>query len=286
MPSYVYFLPDIEIVKLGEEILAVLPSASAEVVSINNRFPLEDKVTVVTASALGSAAVEVLDQVIDNHKPFVQLRIFAHIPRASPYYDSVKHLPPIDLNYETGLNGRLTRHLTKVFGEVRQVRHCEDVEGTIPVIVEDISYVRDELGFAQERFTEISWVDENGRNHPETKILHKYYSPDDALREGKRRRGNIIDDAMMAVGYLLQVTQQATGQEALQLGRNFLKDNKLASDMFVEASDPGILSAIKYEDDPLHDWLDNQVPGATQGYSIRMYIFEQVNFWGTLWDDV
>ena len=286
MPIYSYALPDIEIEKLQEEILEAIPTASAAIVAKNNKKPIEDTIIVETASSLSPEELSSLEAAIDNHSPYSTLRIYAFIPKDSPYVVFDHCTPPFDTNFETGLTARLYRNLTKVFGEVQEIKYSEDAEGNLPVIIERMNYIRDSLGFAQERFTEISWVDVNNREHNIKKTLHKIYEPDDALREGKRRRGNIIDDAMMSVGYLLQVTQAATGQEALQLGRNFLKDNKLASDMFVEASDPGILFAIKYEDDPLHAWLDNQVPGAPAGYTIRRYTFDQINFWGTLWDDV
>jgi len=288
MPNYNFTLPDVEPDKLHQEVADALPSGYGSAITINDYVGASDTVVVEVASGLSSGEEAQLQSVIDNHDPYAHLRIFDYLVDGSAF-DAVDHaVPPHELNYETGLKNRLHRVVESTFGEVRQVKYMDPEDLTTTVICEDIAYTRDGLGFASERTTFISWIDVNGRMHPKVKTLKKTYTPVEALREGKRRRGNILDEIMMDMGGLIAMTELIDIPSALALGRSFLRDHKTSVDMFIDASDPTILGEIKHDAVSMNDWLDNDVPGAPSGYTIRRYVFDAVNIYitqGVTWDD-
>lgn len=286
MSFYKKIVPSVEFQKLDFELQGVVPDGVSS--SLTSAYVgMDTEVSLETASALSSAAAATFDSIVAGHVPFAKLKIYNHTP--DDYVQTLQdHEPPHGLDYETGLDERLERHRGMVFGEVREVCYCDDEEAEDPIVVERMVYTRDSLGFAESRTTTISWVDETGYERPEVKVLVKNYSPDDALREGKRRRGNIIDSLMMEVGFLIAIIAQVSNETALIMGRQFLRANKDSVDLFIEASDTTILGELKYLNQEF-TWLDSDVPGAPAGYTMRMLLFDRINIWvdrGVTWESV
>jgi hypothetical protein len=143
------------------------------------------------------------------------------------------------------------------------------------VVRESFVYQRDAVGFARGRVQTITWYREDDTPHPTTKQRVKFYEPDESLREGYRRRGNITDKLAMDMAGWLMVTQTqlANQQDRLNLGREFMRQHKLSFDMFVEASSAQILYDVT---DDTTDWLDDLLaPGVT----IRATILDALNIW-------
>lgn len=280
MNSVEYTLVEFEPAKLQLEIDSYFgASASAGFYSAESTYPVADQVVFTFPLGCSESDIQALEQIIDDHKPYVPLRIYQFVPLTYHHQDGSSD-PPLDLNYETGLTNRLYRNVDMTFGEIQTITYCADCDFASAVVVERITYERDEIGFAQERMTEISWVDIHDNEHSQKKYLHKIYSPDESLREGQRRRKNIIDKLMMDVGGILIQTQQSTAQEALQLGRELFKKYAIDEKSYTEASDPSILGDFK--NDQEHLWLDDEIQA---GYSIRRYCFDSCNIWGLSWDD-
>jgi hypothetical protein len=203
---------------------------------------------------------------------------------ATRQYEDVS-VPPVGLNYVTGIDGRLhPTNAVMVDGEVRQIDYyaeatMDPATGQVSyddlVVRESFVYQRDAVGFARGRVQTITWYREDDTPHPTTKQRVKFYEPDESLREGYRRRGNITDKLAMDMAGWLMVTQTqlANQQDRLNLGREFMRQHKLSFDMFVEASSAQILYDVT---DDTTDWLDDLLaPGVT----IRATILDALNIW-------
>lgn len=197
--------------------------------------------------------------------------------------------PPHTLDYITGIDGRLhPTNAVMVDGEVRQIDYYADATmdpatGQVSyddlVVRESFVYQRDAVGFARGRVQTITWYTEDDEPHPSTKQRMKLYEPEESLREGQRRRGNITDKLAMDLTYWLLATQTqlANPQDRIDLGRDFMRFHKLSFDMFVEASSSQILYDVRDDDDPAHAvWIDDELaPGVT----IRATILDALNIW-------
>lgn len=82
---------------------------------------------------------------------------------------------------------------TFVKGELRKVEWYEEETFQNLVLVAEMSYTRDYFGFATSRTTVRKWYAEDGSELENIKTTNKKYSPLEQIKEGKRRRGNIVD---------------------------------------------------------------------------------------------
>lgn len=196
--------------------------------------------------------------------------------------------PPWGLDYITGLTRRLYRDERFVHGELREIYYCANVvigpDGwptyNDVIVSEHVTYQRDSVGFARSRLTEIRWYKEDGTVHPDVKQLHKTYSAMESQKEGIARRSNIIDDiSVKTVGMILATVPTndtyPTAQSKIDLGREFMGENKTVMDMFIMAGERDIVAAVKYAP---NWWLNN--PINAQGTTIRQYLLSQVDIWG------
>ena len=138
----------------------------------------------------------------------------------------------------------------------------------------DISDTYDPAGFHLTRDEVITYINEDETEHGQTKTLHKTYSSEGALRAGKQRRSNIVDDLQMKTVGMLLATQTGTTTEIIDLGRAFIAGHKLALDLFVAGSDQSIYNEIVAATDI---WLDADIGG---GVTIRSVMLSGVNIWG------
>lgn len=196
---------------------------------------------------------------------------------------------PHGINFETGLTTRLHPTCSVVVdGEVRRIDYyaqatMDHATGVVSyddlIVREDFAYQRDAVGFARARTQTITWFRENGDPHPDTKTRVKLYEPQESLREGHRRRGNITDKlAMDLAGWLMTTqTQLANPQDRLNLGRDFMRHHKISFDMFVEAASAQILYDVRDDAEPAHAvWIDDEIAA---GVTIRATILDALNIW-------
>lgn len=214
----------------------------------------------------------------------LDVKIWRYVDRADASLLDV----PLDANYITDTNMRLhPTHAVVVDGEIRRVEYYADATmdqqtGVVTyndlVIAEDFVYTRDTVGFARARTQTITWYREDGSAHSTTKTRVKLYEPDESMREGVRRRGNITDKLAMDLANWLMATQTqlANPQDRLDLGRAFMREYKIDFDMFVDASSSAILYLVRDNVEPEHAWLDDEIaPGVT----IRDSILDALNIW-------
>ena len=204
--------------------------------------------------------------------------------------DADKTKPPFGHDYKTGLITRLHPKRTTIKGEVIRVDYYSDKELTDLVLTVEVEYIRDDIGFAISRKTTRRWVLKNDEYHPETKITEKSYviNLEDQIKEGLRRRQNIIDSIQPRVLYLLfevMLPEGKTKEEIIYIGREFLDRHEPEFDRFIKSS-----STIIDINDPNYgkkelavafmiatdEWLDNK-PATLGGISIREYIINEVS---------
>ena len=201
--------------------------------------------------------------------------------------------PPMGLNYGSGLTIRLHQELTMVQGEVTQASYYEDDTLAVEVVRESISYVRDVASFAQSQTKVIEWMRTDGTPHAQTKTRFKKYSYVESIREGKRRRSNVIDALQIQVTGMLMATEvvlpdtdpgyPAEVQTAIDLGRSFIAAHQSSITNYVEGSirtlhdvDVPAYAAESIVNAPAA-WMDNVV--AAGPVTIRDVILSTLDIW-------
>ena len=180
------------------------------------------------------------------------------------------YTPPLAIDYRVAPNPRLHRKQTFSKGVLVRVTYYAEAtvqpDGTVayndPVVEEVYDYVRDAANFALERTLTITWFRADGTPHPTTKKLRKVYDRQASLREGKRRRRNVVDSLQGMVARLL-VGSAAPGQEqaALDQGRAFMGQYQKEIVNFVEAGLPDLANAVAVDTTA---FLDVEIaPGVT-----------------------
>ncbi len=188
-----------------------------------------------------------------------------------------------DVDYIRGLPNRLHPKVTMVQGEVQKVEYFADAtmqpDGSIVysglVVKEDSVYTRSPEGLALSRALTITWVNEDDSDHELTKVRTKLYNAMEQVREGTRRRGNIIDDLKLKVIGLVMVTKPADYATALGDGQSFMKMHEVDIIAFIDTSNQDLYNAISA--DTTHTWLNNDTGG---GVTIRNVIMAGINIWG------
>lgn len=209
--------------------------------------------------------------------------------RYIPFEVQDTSIVPEEHDYITGLTARLYRSNTDVHqGEIREVtfyaQATQDpntgaVSYSDPVVRENFVYYRDGVGFARQRVQTITWMREDGTDHPDVKTRHKMYDGYETIVEGRRRRGHLADRmATELSGWLAATqTQHASVQDRLQMGRDFLRHHKTSFDLFADASDHTIVHDVRADAVPAHAWLDQQWDAQR---TVREWMDDQINIWG------
>lgn len=194
------------------------------------------------------------------------------------YYEDAGK-PVYAINYKTELNTRLHPKHTVVNGELQLTEYYAsatmDAQGALSYSdkVLEIAFVwnRNPLGFCYRRDASITYFLENGSAGESSKNTQKWYSNDEAISEGKRRRQNIVDSITMPVMGMMMATMSQTDEEVIQLGRDFLKKHQASFSAFINESNTKIITDVVASDEL---WLNN--PINDQLTTIRQYILSKL----------
>jgi len=246
-----------------------------------------DKDAVVVAADVGALdyanLLATLESLADQ-----QIKIYRYVIDLNGYDLEV---PPLDIDYRTDLSQRLQPERTFFQGELTDVRYHAsatlEVDGSVTyddlVVHEEYTYFRDAMQFAVRRELVITYYREDGSAHPTTKVMSKIYSATERISEGRRRRGNIIDELENEVAGMLIVTELANQggdiEATLGLGRALLRHYKDDIDLYISASLPDLVTLIR--DDAIHPWLDNVV-ATNPSRTIRDEILVKIDIYGIL----
>ena len=189
---------------------------------------------------------------------------------------------PMGLNYKNGLTTKLhsKRYFTQ--GELQKVEWYANPDLTDLVLIVDIQYKRDSLGFASERITTRTWINEDESEASPKKITKKVYSNDtlSQIEEGIKRRGNIVKGLQMPVlGSMLATIPTNEGESeperqgrVLLMGRRFLATYKKEFTLFIEDSNKEIKEQLKLANDY---WLNNVIDA--NGTTIRSMLLKELS---------
>ncbi len=195
-------------------------------------------------------------------------------------YVEDRGFPVYTVNYKTELNTRLHPQHTVVDGELQTTMYYAEgtltasgsVEYTDPVIKVSFVWNRNPLGFVYERNSKIEYYLEDGTIGEDTKETQKFYSNDEAISEGKRRRQNIVDSITLPVMSMMLKTIPEDDGVVIQKGRVFLKKHQASFSAFINESNNQIIADIVASEEL---WLNN--PINDQLTTIRQYILSKLS---------
>lgn len=168
------------------------------------------------------------------------------------------------INYKTELNTRLHPKHEVVKGELRKTTYFaeasmnsdQQLEYNDPVLEVSFVWNRNPLGFCYRRDMIIRYYTEEGTLGDESKSTQKWYSNDEAISEGKRRRQNIVDGITMPIMGLMMATMSESDHIVIGLGRDFLKSHQASFTAYVQDSNLQIIADIVAD---TTGWLSNPI---------------------------
>jgi len=209
-----------------------------------------------------------------------QCRIYSYMEWEETYS---LYLPPVEVDYIRSLDARLNPIITDVYkGEVREITYYETVvlnpdgtqTGETPVIKETFVYTRDTSLLPISRVMKIYWFLQDGTTHAIIKERLKYYTPEQKIAEGQRRRRNIIDFMQPPVLGMIAITEGITIDEAITIGAPLFDTYQSEISTYVYSPrNPVLQDAITA--DITYAWLNNDIGG---GVTIRAYMLDQLNY--------
>lgn len=218
---------------------------------------------------------------IAQAKNDAQLKVYDYISMSGD-----KTIPPVDVDFITGLSIKLHRKVIIVKGECQKEEFYVNYDGTTYsdlVVDEVITFTRDVLGFPNYKTTTLRWYKKSGEVHETQKTWVKYYSNLEKIQEGKVRRGNLVAGLQMPCIGLISIaligTPNATPVVILE-GRRFLANYAPEFTLFIEDSNKTMLDCLGNVDNPRYisssdyTWIDSMTP---YGITIRQFILNEMS---------
>jgi hypothetical protein len=174
-------------------------------------------------------------------------------------------ITPVDVNYNIlGLH----KKRTVIKGELKTVEYYGEYDETTNtysdiVLKETRDYHRDENNLIIKRVLTIEWYYLDDTKSPYTKNTIKYYSIDEKIKEGDRRRNNIISSLKLTLFGLLG---QANGYDLLSVLTQEMS-------LYRDGSKSPLITKLQ---NIQKTYLDNMVPGTN--IVIRDYIVNELTF--------
>ena len=182
-------------------------------------------------------------------------------------------LPPFDLNYDI-----LGLYKNRIFnkGELNRVEYYGEYDPLSQqysnmVVSEDRVYYRiNEMVYKREM--EINWYFDDGTTGA-TKNTIKYYTPEEAIVVGERRRSKVVAVLKTnTVGVIMGVSGM-TQQEAETLTKPFLATYADQISQYIQGYEEPLKTAILTSTS--FDWLDAIID--QQGTLVRHFIYDGIN---------
>jgi len=191
--------------------------------------------------------------------------------------------PPFDIDYTIlGLH----RKKNKEKGELKTIEYYGEYDGTIYselIVKETRTYYRVNR-MLNRREMIINWYCDGDINYSGGTVMSgdtigainhvtKYYTPEESIAAGEKRRRSIISNMKIATLYLLQAAVGMTRDNAEASGFQFLGEISSNIGLYIE----GILEPLKNSimTNSNYTWLDS--PINAQGTKVREYLYNEVN---------
>lgn len=184
--------------------------------------------------------------------------------------------PPFDYNYNIiGLSKK--REFTK--GELERIDYYGYVDSGMTyqdlVLTEYRTFYRKNRMVYKRKMT-VDWYLENGMTGA-TKTTEKYYSAEESLKLGERRRRNVISDLKIASIGLLQMISGYTQIEATMAGMDFLGIVTSEITKYIEGVEDPLKVKLMSCNEPGCEWLDAFVPGTYDTVTVRQYLYSAID---------
>lgn len=192
--------------------------------------------------------------------------------------------PPFEIDY-TILGLHRKKNISK--GEIQSIEYYGEYDGTTHsdlIVREERKYYRINR-MVNRREMDIFWYSDNMVNYTggtgttmggiigAKKHTTKYYTPEESIVAGEKRRRSIISNIKIGTLYLIQVADGQTRNDAENTGFQFLTEISKEMGLYVE----GILEPLKTAimTNANYSWLDT--PINQEGTKIREYLYNEVN---------
>jgi len=184
--------------------------------------------------------------------------------------------PPFDYNYNIlGLSKK--RSFTK--GELEKIEYYGYVDSGMTyqdlVLTEYRTFYRKDR-MVYKRVMTVDWYLEDGTTGA-TKTTQKYYSPEESLKLGERRRRNVISDLKIASIGLLQAISGYTQIEATMIGMDFLGIVTTEITKYIEGVEDPLKAKVLSCSEPGCEWLDAYVPETMNTVTVRQYLYSAID---------
>lgn len=183
--------------------------------------------------------------------------------------------PPLDFDYNVlGLSKKRT--FSK--GELDKIEYYGylDSGGTYQdlILTEYRTFYRKDR-MVYKRKLDIEWYLDDGTTGA-TKTTYKYYSPEESLKLGERRRRNVISDLKIASIGLLQQVSGLTQIEATMTGLGFLGIVTTEITKYIEGVEQPLKDKVLNCNEDGCEWLDLEIPN-TGGITVRQYLYSSID---------
>lgn len=183
--------------------------------------------------------------------------------------------PPFDYDYNIlGLSKKRT--FTK--GELNQIDYYGNMDsgGTYEdlILTEYRTFYRKDR-MVYKRKLHIDWYLEDGSPGAH-KTTYKYYSPEESLKLGERRRRNVISDLKIGSIGLLQMISGLTQIDATMTGMGFLAVVTNEITQYIEGIEDPLKNKVMTCNEAGCEWLDNEIPGMG-GATVRQYLYSAID---------
>lgn len=184
-------------------------------------------------------------------------------------------VPPFDYNYN--ILG-LSKKRSFIKGELQKIDYYGYVDsgGTYQdlVLTEYREFFRKDR-FVYKRRMRVDWylTDDSIGSYKETE---KYYSIEESLKLGERRRRNVISDLKIYSIGLIQMISGVTQIEATMIGMGFLAKITSEITQYIEGIEDPFKNKLLTYSDSESNWLDAVIPD-TGGVIVRHYLFSAVD---------
>ena len=253
----------------------------------------EDNLRFTLTEELTPEEIASLDNLVNNFSdedPELKIPKILALAKAEA---SSKHFHNID--YKKELTTSLIPVRNIVQGEVNQVLWYKTLEPdtvspTDLILKVDIVYTRDETGFATNRVTTRTWINEDETENIETKITNKFYfiNPSDMITEGYKRRKLLVQSIQIpTLTFMTEVLAPLgySSEAVVFKGRKFMDEYEDEFNKFVDNSstitdpsneDVGVKTIVVIMRDESNseyvEWLDKAPASLGGTTTIRQYL--------------
>ena len=265
-------------------------SISLEIVAKYNGVGYVDRtLTVLFTEDLAPGGVIDLENLVAAHdhtkkKPYYL--IYDLLPNKENY--NIYEIP-YSIDFITQLTSKLKKKtLAKVQGKPTSVEYYQNYSNGFYsdiILRRDFVLIYDSGGFITEKQDVVRWYMSDGSISSATKNIGQLYDPildmEARIKEGKTRRGSIIDGLQLPVlAGLLESQPNEAGDtfemkkaRMILIGRAFIQRYSKVFIDFIDHSDKSVVQAMWDADE---EWLDVPIP-SWGGYTIRGYILNEIN---------